>query len=62
MLLEVATNLALKRGLNVLVAKVVDDVSGFNEWKISVRFADPKGRQVSGIKLTLDPDGKDVRQ
>ncbi|HZR17440.1 MAG TPA: serine/threonine-protein kinase [Verrucomicrobiae bacterium] len=58
---EVVTNLALKRGLNVLVAKLVDDVNGFNEWRISVRFADAEGRQVSGIKLTLDPEGKDVR-
>jgi WD40 repeat protein/serine/threonine protein kinase len=46
----------LRAGLNVLVFKVVN---GINDWQGSVRFTDAAGRPLKGIRVTLDPDGKD---
>jgi WD40 repeat protein len=49
---EVASGVALKAGLNVLVFKIVNK-SG--EWKGSVRITDAESQPVKGISVTLDP-------
>jgi WD40 repeat protein len=46
----------LKAGLNVLVFKVVNEIL---DWQGSVRFTDAAGQALKGIRVTLDPDGKD---
>jgi hypothetical protein len=45
-----------KAGLNVLVFKVVNETRG---WQGSVRFTDAAGQPLNGIRVTLNPDGKD---
>jgi WD40 repeat protein len=45
----------LHAGLNVLVFKVVGWIGN---WMGSVRFTDPQGNPVKGIKVTLDPEAK----
>jgi WD40 repeat protein/serine/threonine protein kinase len=52
---EVA-GIELRAELNVLVFKVVN---GINDWQGSVRFTDAAGQPPKGIRVTLDPDGKD---
>jgi WD40 repeat protein/serine/threonine protein kinase len=52
---EVA-GIELRAGLNVLVFKVVN---GINDWQGSVRFTDAAGQPLKGIRVTLNPDGKD---
>ena len=49
-------DITLNAGLNVLVFKVVNETGG---WKGSIRFTDAQGDPVKGIKVTLDPEGKD---
>jgi hypothetical protein len=49
--------LDLRAGLNVLVFEVVNETMG---WHGSVRLTDASGRPLKGIKVTLDPDGKDA--
>jgi len=46
----------LKAGLNVLVFKVVNEGAG---WQGSVRLTDAAGQPLEGIRVTLDPEGKD---
>ncbi len=48
--------LELKAGPNVLVFKVVNFQL---YWKGSIRFTDPSGQPLKGIRVTLDPEGKD---
>jgi len=48
-------NIVLNAGLNVLVFKVVNETG---PWQGSIRFTDPQGNPVKGIKVTLDPEGK----
>jgi WD40 repeat protein len=50
-------DIALNAGLNVLVFKVVNEAL---DWKGSIRFTDARGNPVKGIKVTLDPKGKDA--
>jgi hypothetical protein len=52
---EVA-GIELRPGLNVLVFKVVNEILA---WQGSVRFTDAAGQPLKGIRVTLDPDGKD---
>jgi hypothetical protein len=52
---DTVPDLALKAGLNVLVFKVVNETLG---WKGSIRFTDALGNPVKGLKVTLDPEGK----
>ena len=52
---EVA-GIELRVGLNVLVFKVVNEILA---WQGSVRFTDAAGQPLKGIRVTLDPDGKD---
>jgi hypothetical protein len=53
---DVVGGLELKAGINVLVFKVVNEVTG---WEGSVRFTDAAGQQLKGIRVTLDPAGRD---
>jgi len=53
---DVVPDIALNKGLNVLVFKVVN---GVLDWKGSIRFTDAQGNPVKGIKVTLDPEEKD---
>jgi hypothetical protein len=46
----------LKAGLNVLVFKVANGTGG---WGGSVRLLAAAGQPVKGIKVTLNPEGKD---
>ena len=46
----------LKAGLNVLAFKVVNETA---DWKGSVRFTDAIGQPLKGIRVTLDPEGKE---
>jgi len=41
--------LALKKGLNVLVVKVVNEEE---DWAVSARFVDKDGKPVAGLKAT----------
>jgi eukaryotic-like serine/threonine-protein kinase len=50
-------NITIKAGMNALVFKSVH-ASAF--WQGSIRFTDAQGNPVNGIKVTLDPEGKDV--
>lgn len=50
------TGVQLKAGPNVLVFKVAN---GMGEWGGSVRFLTADGQPVKGIRVTLDPDGKE---
>lgn len=49
---DVVDGVELKAGLNVLVFKVVNQEHG---WQGSVRFTDPAGQPVQGIRMTLTP-------
>jgi hypothetical protein len=49
---DMVTGVNLKAGLNVLVFKVVNEISG---WRGSVRFTDAAGQPVKGIRVTRDP-------
>jgi len=42
----------LRAGLNVLVFKVVNEISG---WRGSVRFTDAADQPVKGLRVTLTP-------
>ena len=53
---DVVPDIALNKGLNVLVFKVVN---GVLDWQGSIRFTDAQGSPVKGIKVTLDPEEKD---
>ncbi len=46
----------LKAGLNLLVFKVVNWQL---YWQGSIRFTDAAGQPLKGIRVTLDPEGKD---
>ena len=50
-------DIALNAGLNVLVFKVVNEN---DNWMGSIRFTDAQGNPVKGIKVTLDPEAKDL--
>ena len=50
---DVVGSLDLKAGVNVLVFKVVNQVTG---WEGSVRLTDPDGNPLKGIQVALDPD------
>jgi hypothetical protein len=52
---DLVSDIALNKGLNVLVFKVVN---GVFDWKGSIRFTDAQGNPVKGIKVTLDPEEK----
>ena len=54
-----AGDIALKKGVNLLVFKVVN---GVFDWKGSIRFTDAQGNPVKGIKVTLDPEEKDLQR
>ena len=56
---DVVPDIALKKGLNLLVFKVVN---GVFDWKGSIRFTDAQGNPVKGIKVTLDPEEKDLQR
>jgi hypothetical protein len=45
--------LSLKKGLNVLVVKVVNEGE---DWAMSARFLDKDGKPVAGLKATTKPD------
>ncbi len=45
----------LRAGLNVLVFKAVHEAG---TWKASIRFTDAQGQPLKGIRVTLDPEGK----
>jgi WD40 repeat protein/serine/threonine protein kinase len=49
---EEVSGVILKTGLNVLVFKVVNEISA---WKGSVRFIDGRGNPLKGIKVSLTP-------
>jgi WD40 repeat protein len=53
---DVVSGMELKAGINVLVFKVVNELSF---WEGSVRFTDADGNPLKGIRVTLDPEGKD---
>ncbi len=53
---DVAAGVDLKAGTNVLVFKVVNELAA---WLGSVRLTDPAGQPLKGIRVTLDPEGKD---
>ncbi len=55
---DTVPDLALNAGLNVLVFKVVNEL-GY--WLGSIRFTDAQGNPLKGIKVTLDPEGNDLR-
>jgi predicted NACHT family NTPase len=52
---ETVRHIALNAGLNVLVFKVVNETEA---WKGSIRFTDTAGQPLKGVRVTLDPDGK----
>jgi hypothetical protein len=52
----VVAGVELKAGLNVVVFKVVRET--IHGWLGSVRFSDAAGQPVKGIRVTLDPEGK----
>jgi len=45
--------LSLKKGLNVLVVKVVNEEE---DWEVSARFIDKDGKPVTGLKATTKPE------
>jgi hypothetical protein len=45
--------LSLKKGLNVLVAKVVNEEE---DWLLSARFLDAHGKPVTKLKMTTKPE------
>jgi hypothetical protein len=47
-----ATNITLKKGVNVVVLKVVNEE---NNWQGSVRFVDSAGKPVSDLKIETQP-------
>jgi hypothetical protein len=47
----------LKRGINVVVFKVVQE---YGPWAGSVHFTDRDGNPVKGIKVTLDPQAREA--
>jgi WD40 repeat protein/class 3 adenylate cyclase/tRNA A-37 threonylcarbamoyl transferase component Bud32 len=51
------SGVSLKAGLNVLVFKVVNE---HGPWGGSIRFTDAQGNPVQDIRVTLDPEGKDL--
>jgi len=55
---DTVPDIILNAGLNVLVFKVVNETF---DWKGSIRLTDVQGNPVKGIKVTLDPEGKDLR-
>ena len=52
---DTVPHIALKRGLNVLVFKVVNE---FVDWKGSIRFTDAQSNPVKGIHVTLNPESR----
>jgi WD40 repeat protein len=56
--LDPVRDITLNAGPNVLVFKVVNEIG---DWKGSIRFTDAQGSPVKGIKVTLEPEGKDLR-
>jgi hypothetical protein len=53
---DMAPDITLNPGRNVLVFKVVNEV---RDWKGSIRLTDAQGNPVKGIRVTIDPDAKD---
>ena len=53
---DIVGGMELKAGLNVLVFKVVNEIA---RWQGSVRFTDADGNPLKGIRVTLDPEGKE---
>lgn len=49
---DTATNVTLKKGVNVLVLKVVNEE---NNWQGSVRFLDKSGKPVTDLKIATKP-------
>jgi hypothetical protein len=49
---EVSDGVDLKRGLNVLVFKLVNEE---DTWRASIRFTDAAGQPVKGIRVSLTP-------
>ena len=49
---DTVASVELKAGVNVLVFKVVNETGG---WMGSVRFTDPDGNPLKGIRTTLTP-------
>ena len=49
--------IGLRRGINILVFKVVNETGS---WAGSAHFTDREGNPVKGIRVTLDPDAKDL--
>ncbi len=49
----VSAGVSLRRGLNVVVFKVVNEILG---WQGSVRFTDASGEPIKGLRVTLDPE------
>ncbi len=47
------SSLSLKKGLNVLVAKVVNEE---DDWQLSARFLDKDGKAVTKLKITTKPE------
>jgi hypothetical protein len=55
---DVVACVELRAGLNVLVFKVANETGA---WQGSVRFTDAAGQPLKGIRITLDPEDKDLR-
>ena len=53
---DVVSGIELRAGPNVLVFKVVNEVG---QWQASVRLSDASGNPLKGIRVGLDPEGKD---
>jgi hypothetical protein len=49
---DAASNVTLKKGVNVLVLKVVNEE---NNWQGSVRFLDSAGKPVADLKIATEP-------
>jgi len=47
------SGLSLRKGLNVLIAKVVNEEE---DWELSVRFVDKDGKPIPGLKTTTTPE------
>jgi hypothetical protein len=53
---DMVQDITLNAGLNVLVFKVVND---YADWRGAIRFTDAQGNPAKGIRVTLNPEGKE---
>jgi WD40 repeat protein/serine/threonine protein kinase len=55
---DTVQDIEFNAGLNVLVFKVANE---YENWQGSIRLTDAQGNPVKRIKVTLDPEGNDLR-